>query len=76
MAIPSTLRLQIRQLYDDLAEAHHARLFAESRARRAFLAGLVTGGILAGLTGVAVGLGLGVRATRVAGPRPVTEEAV
>lgn len=74
MALPSPLTLQIRRLQEELEAAHLARVLAEGRARGAFLAGLITGGLLAGLTGVAVGLSLGVRAIQVAA-RAATEEA-
>lgn len=76
MGLPSTLTLQIRRLYEELEATRVAWEIAERRANCAFLAGLVTGGILAGLTGVAVGLGLGVRATQMPCQRPATQEAV
>lgn len=65
MALPSTLALQIRRLQDELEATRAACELANHRARRAFMAGLVTGGFLAGVTGVALGFGLGVRARQV-----------
>ena len=74
MALPSPLGPQLRQLYAELAVTRAARELAERRANGAFLAGLITGGILAGATGLAVGLALGVRALPTTDAWPTTEE--